>query len=256
MTVASETRVAPDDDAAQDDEPLLWQRARDLGDADARRRLIDRHLPYARVIAAMLYAQRHHDEVGFDDYLQFARLGLLEAFERFDPARGVRFRSFAGWRMRGAVLDGLGRLTERQSQIDERRRIVRERMESLTSGAGRPAGGDDLFRMLAEVGMGVAIGCMLEGTGLFRDDAAHDGADTVYAAVELQRLRDRLRSSIDMLPTTERQVIGLHYLHGVPFEAIAARLELTRGRVAQIHHCGLARLRSWIPAASIPDRWL
>lgn len=253
----SETVVAPDDDAARDDEPLLWRRARDLGDADARRQLIDRHLPYARVIAAMLYAQRHHDEVGFDDYLQFARLGLLEAFERFDPTRGVRFRSFAGWRMRGAVLDGLGRLTERQSQIDERRRIVRERMESLTDGAGRPKGGDDLFRVLAEVGMGIAIGCMLEGTGLFRSDtAAHDGPDTVYAAVELHRLRERLRSLIDMLPTAERQVIGLHYLHGVPFEAIAARLELTRGRIAQIHHGGLARLRTWISPAAVPDRWL
>jgi len=66
----------------------LWQRWRSGGDAEARAALLERHLPYAQVIAATAYRQRGHDAVEFDDYVQFARVGLLAASRGHQP-RGL-----------------------------------------------------------------------------------------------------------------------------------------------------------------------
>src|SRR5215217_267187 len=99
------------------DESVLWQRWRESHDGEAREALLTLHMPYARTIAAVLYGKRVNDGVEFGDYHQLAAVGLLEAMDRFDPARGVQFRTFASRRMQGAVLSGLERLTEKQQQI-------------------------------------------------------------------------------------------------------------------------------------------
>ena len=116
----------------------LWRRYKADGDAAARAALLACHLPYARVVAAMTYARRYNDEVEFGDYLQFASIGLLEAFERYDPSRGVQFRTFASRRMHGAILNGIEGLTEKLQQIAARQRIRRERLDDLKDSATAP----------------------------------------------------------------------------------------------------------------------
>ena len=85
--------------AFADDTLPLWQLWRDHGDIDARQQLITYYLPYARMMAAMLYGRRTHDEVEFADYLQFARVGLVEAVDRYDPTQGAQFKTFAAKRV-------------------------------------------------------------------------------------------------------------------------------------------------------------
>src|SRR5207247_5117094 len=96
------------------EEAALWRQLRATSDAQAREKLLALHLPYARTLAATFYARRFHDEIEFGDYLQFASVGLLEALDRYDPGRGVQFRTFAARRMQGAILNGLEKLTEKQ----------------------------------------------------------------------------------------------------------------------------------------------
>ena len=109
----------------------LWQLWREDGDEQARLRLLDIHLPYARVVAASYYAKRLHDEIEFGDYLQLASLGLIEALGRFDPGFGVQFKTFAARRMHGALLDGIERLTEKQQQIAARLRLEVQRRAAI-----------------------------------------------------------------------------------------------------------------------------
>ena len=104
---ASDVPAASQTEGASFWERALWQRWRGDRDEQARQRLLDLHLPYARVVAASYYAKRFHDEIEFGDYLQLASLGLVEALGRFDPGFGVQFRTFAARRMHGAILDSL-----------------------------------------------------------------------------------------------------------------------------------------------------
>lgn len=233
--------------ASPADEMVLWQRLRAAGDEDARRQLLTLHLPYARVVAATYYARRYHDEIEFGDYLQYASVGLLEALDRFDPARGAQFRTFAARRMHGAILNGIERLTEKQQQIAARQRLKADRTESVrmlaeAAGSSAPRTPEQLFRYVAEAGIGLALAWLLDGTGMM-DDPQRAEDLPFYRSTELRQLRQRLLQLVEQLPEQERVVVRSHYLQEMRFDEIAQMLHLTKGRISQIHKQALLRLR-------------
>lgn len=270
---ASSTRPAATDLAGDaispaDDEALHWLRWRESKDTTAREALIARHLAYARTVAATYYGRRIHDEIEFGDYLQYARIGLLEAMDRFDPAHGVQFRTFAARRMHGAILDGIERLSEKQQQIAVRQRLKKERVQAVKDAAAAEAspsgsarrdaqgrGADDLFRYLADVGIGLAICRLLEGTGMVDVESSAENAmpEQRYEAVELAQLHRRTLELMADLSPQQRTVIRYHYLQEHSFEEIASMMTVTRSRVSQIHRQGLAALRALLSAVPSCD---
>ena len=230
------------------EEQALWRSLRANSDPNARDRLITLHMPYARIVAATYYSRRFHDEIEFGDYLQYASIGLLEALERFDPDRGAQFRTFAARRMHGAILDGIERLSEKQQQISAGQRLRAERVQAAKQMAsGDPAllAGDKLCTYVAEVGLGLALAWLLEGTAMVE---VSERAEAVpfYRQVEMRQVRARLVQAVDALPTQERMVIRSHYLQDIPFDEVAATLKLTKGRISQIHKQALLRLRACV----------
>lgn len=227
-------------------EALLWERFRAQGDMAAREELVCLHLSYARIMAATFYARRYHDEISFADYLQLACVGLLESIDRFDPAHGVQFRTFASRRVQGAILNGLEHETEKQQQIAARKRLQAQRLESAKAMAADKAASkepDQLLAYLAEVGLGLALSWMLEGTGMVESGAEPSETLPFYRSVELQQLRRRIADLVHSLPAQQAQVVRYHYMQGLPFEEIATTLALTKGRISQIHKQALTTLR-------------
>ena len=231
------------------EEVTLWRQLRSDCDAGARDKLLALHLPYARIVAATYFARRFNDEIEFGDYLQYASIGLLEALERFDPDRGAQFRTFAARRMHGAILNGIERFTEKQQQISARQRLRAERLEAAkqqaqqaTGGTAGRLGGEKLCAYVAEVGIGLALAWLLEGTAMV-DCAERAEALPFYRNAEIRQLRERLVQAVDALPPQERTVVRHHYLQEVAFDQIALGLGVTKGRVSQIHRQALLRLR-------------
>jgi RNA polymerase sigma factor for flagellar operon FliA len=216
-----------------------WVRLIAQRDGSARERLIERHLPVAQKVAAVLYSSRVDDSVEFDDYLQYARIGLLEAIDRYDPARAVSFATFASHRVRGAILNGIDRSTELALQGAERRRLRRERLRSLKDEAA--ASSDDGFVRMVDLTLSLAIGYLLEESGTLRPEPPA-ATNEPYRSLEMKRLRDRIGLLVAALPERERAVIRHHYYEHKEFVAIAELLEVSRGRVAQLHARALKRL--------------
>src|SRR5205085_9215566 len=185
--------------------------------ASARAALLKMHLPYARILAAHFYSRRFTDDVEFGDFLQFASIGLLEALERYDPGRGVQFRTFAARRMQGAVLNGLERCTEKHQQIAARQRLRSERLQEVKALAGAdasgaaPHGAEQLVRFVSEMGIGLALCWMLEGTGMVETPEAST-SNPFYRSVALAQLRQRLLQAVDALPVQQKTVVRSHYL--------------------------------------------
>jgi len=261
---------AVDVHGAEEEIHACWTRWREAGDTVARDRLVLHYLPYARMMAATLYGRRTHDDVEFDDYLQLARVGLLEAVERFDPEQGVQFRTFASKRVHGAVLNGLVRLTEKNQQISVGLRLRQESMEATKQAAAEAAQdgtkGDSvgprspgtLFRYLAEVGIGLALGILLEDTGMVDTDAfvephAPSPEVSYFRKTEMRQLSTLLRGLVGRLPEQQKQVIGYHYIQEIPFDEIAATMGVTRGRISQLHRQGLLKLRKLLDGDSRVD---
>ena len=242
----------------------LWIRWKKEHDEAAREQLICHYLPYAKMVAAAVYGRRTHNDVEFADYLQLARVGLLEAVDRFEPGRGAQFKTFAAKRVQGSVLNGLTRFTEKNQQISVNMRLRQERIEAVKEAAAEDGAGDEpagaaaspaprsadkLFKYLAEVGIGLALGVLLEDTGMV-DAEAFDGNThapspevSYFRKTEILQLRTVLRDLVSQLSDQQKSVIRQHYLQEVPFDEIATLMGVTRGRVSQLHRQGLLRLR-------------
>jgi RNA polymerase sigma factor for flagellar operon FliA len=224
----------------------LWQSYVASRDGNLRERLVEAYLPYARIIAATLYAGRHHDEFEFNEYMQFAVVGLMESIDRFDPERGAQFKTYASPRMKGAILNGIERLSEKQQQISFRQRIMAERVASLKpESKPDPASFEQLFSCLADVGAGLALGYLLDGSGMI-DTGERSAVASQYDRLDMKQLQQRIRRLLITLPEMEQRVIRYHYLQNMPFHEIAARCAVTKGRISQVHRNALELLATEI----------
>lgn len=224
----------------QDDEQAVWRRfVRDRDPLD-REALIARHADCARMHAARLYADRQVREIEFEEFHQYALLGLMEAIDRYDPEKGAGFRSYAAHRICGAILDGIEKHCERQQQITARSRIREERFQELLEEV--TAAEQDPFLRLVELAIGTAIGYMLEDSRMYQAEE-HVYEHNVYRSRELKDLARALEGLVATLPAQEQAVIRYHYLQHIRFDEIAATMGLSKGRISQLHHRALRRMR-------------
>lgn len=221
----------------------VWAALQREDSSAAREAIFLHYLPYAQAIAASIFSGRYSRDVEFQDFQQLAYIGLLDAMERFNPALGISFKTFCTPRVTGSVLDGIKRLSDAQEQISLKRRLQRDRLSSLKDSTRSRK----LTETLSDLAVGLTIGHMLEGTGMFangEEAIRHDG----YEAVAWHQTCTALRQAVQMLPADMAKVIRYHYFHSLPFEQIAGILGLSKGRISQIHRAGLGLLREKIPS--------
>lgn len=230
------------------DEQSLWDASRD-GSVAAREQLFALYLPFARGLAGRQFRGRRGADLEFEDFLQLACAGLLEAMDRFDPALGVPFRGFATRRINGSMIDGLAKLSEVREQIGFRQRVRRERARGLAPEDAASLSDTEAMEALAEMAVGLALGFMLEGTGLYQDGENAVVQPTAYDSLAWKDLVERLTGELARLPERERTILRLHYLDDVSFDQIAGLLRLSKGRISQVHKAALALLRKRISGA-------
>lgn len=248
MTAREQTAAAEAPEPQPAGEAALWGRLRENGSAAAREQLFAAHLPFARKIARQQQLDRSNGDIDLQDLYQLACAGLLEAIDRFDPAFGVPFRGYAARRIRGSVLDGIARMSEVREQISFRQRMRRERLRSLTEdgAANLPVAG--ALQALANLAVGLALGFMLEGTGLFRGNE-EDPCPTAYQSLAWKDMLRRVTDELETLPEREQTILRRHYLDGLEFERIADLLGLSKGRISQLHKAALHSLRKRLARA-------
>lgn len=249
MTLGDAAAAPPGADPDEAD-AALWRAARDGGRPAAREALFAAHAPFARMIAGRHFRDRRSGDIEFADLSQLAFTGLLEAIDQFDPAHGVPFRRYAGRRISGAIVDGLAKMSEVRQQISTRNRMRAERARSLCEIDVRKATGAEAMAALIETAVGLALGFMLEGTGLYV--AAQDERESTANAYEHLAWKETVQlitAEVAKLPEREREIIRRHYLDGLNFEQIADLLGVSKGRASQLHKVAIDLLRKRLKRA-------
>ena len=218
-----------------------------------REELVLEHAGLVKRIACHL-AARLPVSVELDDLLQAGMIGLLEAASTFDPARGARFDTWAGIRIRGAMLDELRKGDWAPRSVHRKLRQVGDAMQRLEARLGRPAEGREVAAVL---GLSLdeyhAILRDAAGCRLFSFDDAQDGdlpavagagPDSPEGELERSRFRKRLADAIARLPEREQLVLSLYYEQELNLKETGAVLGVSESRVCQIHGQALLRLRS------------
>jgi RNA polymerase sigma factor for flagellar operon FliA len=222
------------------DEDALWSAFVAQRRHDQREALARFYLPFAKQLAAKLYAGRTVAEVEFADYYQHAVIGLLEAIDRYDSTIGCGFKSYAQHRIRGAVLTAAEKLTERSEQIAFKREVARERAYSLKTIIA-DADRRDAFEEMVDVAIGLAIGFLLQDSGMYRREEG--AALDYYGSDELVAAAERMQEMLAVLTPGERAVVEYHYIEEMRFTVIADILKVTRGRISQLHASAIQKLR-------------
>jgi RNA polymerase sigma factor for flagellar operon FliA len=232
----------------QDTEAALWRAFRADPAGPARERLFTLHAGFARSIAHRHHRDRSFGDLDVEDIRQLAFAGLLEAIDRFDPDRGVPFRGFASHRISGSIRDGLARMSEMREQLSWRQRLRRERVRSLAAENPESLSTADALAALADLAVGLAIGFMLEGTGMVTP--AEEGGEqdrapqvTAYDSAAWKELVGRLQAELGALPEREQAILRHHYVDGIAFEHLAVLLGVSKARVSQLHRAALETLR-------------
>lgn len=225
-----------------DGEDELWKKFIQQRDDAARHALINHYLPLARKISAILFSRRPGNDLEFADYMQCAVLGLIEAVDKYDPTKNASFPTYASYRIRGSILNGIEKTNERTAQHNFRKRVRRERLESL-AGTISNKSNSDLFIEMVDVAVGLALGYMLEDSGMYHHDDNVTHQQDPYSCLEMSRIRERFQMVVEALPEKEQLVIKYHYYQNMSFTVVADVLGLTKGRVSQIHSRALILLR-------------
>lgn len=239
----------------RDMERELWLSFNADPSMSCQEKLVAHYLPYVRSVAARYYAKRGGLEAEFCDYMQLAVVGLLESIKRYDSGASVGFISFAQHRIEGSILNGLPKLSEQHAQIDFHKRLARDRVSSILGSERVKSSSDSLLDEMVSLTVSLGIGFMLDGSGLYRASEASQASEECdgYTFTLLKERKEMLQQQLEQLPAKERYVLRYHYLFGFGFDEIAVQLDLTKGRVSQLHRKALQQLREMSKRADVLD---
>ena len=219
--------------------------------------LIEKHLDLVQAIARKV-KKSVGATIEIDDLVGYGSKGLVEAAERFDPRHGVAFSTFAYYRIRGAMYDGL-RSMGWYSRADYARYRAEERAnEYLRSqadrdGAARADGAppaSDPEAVLSEVKEILAGVATIHITSLEAASAvADEGRPAPDVAVEGQRMAARVREAVARLPEKERRLMELYYFADKNLEEAGAELGLSKSWACRLHARAVEQLRAAIEDA-------
>lgn len=213
-----------------------------------RAQLVEKYGQYVRSLANAVRKQ-FNARLDMEDLVSYGTVGLFEAAERFDPKMGANFLTFAHYRIKGAIFDGLRRMGTLKGP-DQRALYLSERNSSyLSSASARDTGGprtfaDDVREVESAVTSLAAIfACSLEGQeGLqIRDEGL--GPEE---RLEQAELRERVKVAIERLPENERRLLLAYYYEGKTLEEAGATIGQSKSWSSRLHARAIERLKDFL----------
>lgn len=224
-------------------EVALWNCYWNRPDKESLTALTEYFQPYIRLVTKRMYKRYGFNEVDFDDFYQNACLGLMEAIPRYRTDFGVDFLSYASFRVRGAILNGIRYTTEKANFYSYQQSLNKERGESLTQEtlSTTQSGTERLESIIIQLAYSYILDSLPEYTEQDFQEREHN--KNPYKIHAVNQIRRRLINKIATLDDPEKNVIELHYFGQFKFDDIAELLGVTKGRISQIHKAALERLR-------------
>jgi RNA polymerase sigma factor for flagellar operon FliA len=222
-----------------------------------REQLILEHLPIVRFIARRIHA-RLPQHVLIEDLYSAGVVGLLDAVEKFDASRENRFRTYAQFRIRGAILDSLRALDWGPRDLRQKGREIAQVIQVLTAKYGRPPSELEIsqglnmdlaaYQQLQRELRGLGIGTLHSGRFLDSGEeqlvylSSPPEGDPLFRYLSAE-MREGLAAAILKLPDRERLVMTLYYYEESTMKEIGLILGVLESRVSQIHTSAVLHLR-------------
>ncbi|HPF70547.1 MAG TPA: FliA/WhiG family RNA polymerase sigma factor [Candidatus Krumholzibacteria bacterium] len=239
----------------------VWERVHGKDADDARRELVNIYARIVKYVAGRMAIGLPH-YVEFNDLVSAGLLGLIQAVDKFDHTRGIKFETFAIPRIRGSILDELRSQDWFPRSLRRKAKQLEEAYATLEARLGRPATDAEVAReldipldefdgMIGEVSIATIMSLDAEtgdddnatSLGEYLPDPATEDVEAVLAR---QEMKDLIGKRMGELPEKEQLVLVLYYYEELTLKEIGEILDVTESRVCQIHTKAILRLKSKI----------
>lgn len=181
--------------------------------------------------------------VDLDDLIAYGQVGLAEAAREFDPAQGVQFTTFAYYRVRGAIYDGVSKMSWTSRARYKRHRYEQMANEALQAehlSSGTEPSLEQQARWFRNVSEKLAVVYLASGgdderTGGARESALEDPCASPSAMVAGREISEKLRQTVDQLPPAERRLIRSIYFEGATLQQAADQLGISKSWASRMH---------------------
>ncbi|KRE83164.1 RNA polymerase subunit sigma [Paenibacillus sp. Soil766] len=235
----------------------LWKQWKEQGVIAARQALIENYLPLVEYVSGRL-AIGLPKSVSKDDLSSFGVMGLIDAVEKFDYARGLQFETYASWRIRGSIIDGLRQGDWVPRSVREKAKKVEDAYQKLEQQYLRTVTDSeistylqiteqDFQQMLQDIS--VTTICSIDDP--IREEESEtrlslivdEKAKNPESQVNEFYLKESLAKAIDRLTEKERTVVSLFYFEELSLSEIAEVMCLSPSRISQLHSKAILRLK-------------
>ncbi|MDP8221948.1 MAG: FliA/WhiG family RNA polymerase sigma factor [Candidatus Lernaella stagnicola] len=226
-----------------------------------RDRLIRKYTSLVRLVANRMI-RKLPSQIDLNDLINTGVLGLIDAIDKFDPSRDIKFETYAEFRIRGAILDDLRSLDWVPRSIRQKIHQLQRAVEQFEAKNKRAASNEELAEEMGvpldelqdllskasgvslisfeDLGYNTATGQRRNTLEYFKEPHA----ENLISLLNLRDVRELLAEAIDELPKNERFVISMYYFDELTMKEIGLVLGITESRVSQIHNKAVIRLKT------------
>lgn len=232
----------------------LWKTYKETNDRVAKEQLIVEYVELVKIIAGRLYVNYNHN-VEYDDLVSYGIIGLIDAIEKFDIEKNVKFETYANIRIRGAIVDQIRSLDWIPRSTRQKYKKVESAIEKLQNSYG-----DQLTDDLLADELGISKGELYKTLNEISNLAVLSLEDTVnetgtmdirsenvemdpQASLDTKETELILKEEIEKLPEKERLVISLYYYEELTYKEIAAVMGISESRISQLHSKAITKLK-------------
>lgn len=235
----------------------LWEDYAKFRTADMREKLILEYAPLVKIVAGRLSMYLGYN-VEYEDLVSYGIFGLIDAIDKFDVSKEVKFETYASLRIRGAILDQIRKMDWIPRTIRQRQRQIDTAMKELEQKNGRPPTDAELAahmgisqdefaewqNQVKEDNM-ISLNEYLEqGNDISSEKGMGSGFGAPEGVVERSELKEMLEKALEILTEKEKKVILLYYYEELTLKEISRVLEVSESRVSQLHTRALQKMKT------------
>ena len=236
----------------------LWDEYVKTKSAEAREKIIIEYAPLVKVVAGRLSMYLGYN-VEYEDLVGYGVFGLIDAIDKYDLCKEVKFETYASLRIRGAILDQIRKMDWIPRTIRQRQKKIDIAIREIEAAEGRPATDDEIAAVLGITGdeyldwqgqmkvTGVISlnEFMEQGSEVPVETGKHSGQfDSPETIIERDELKKMLMESLELLTEKEKKVILFYYYEELTLKEISSILEVSESRVSQLHTRALQKMKT------------
>lgn len=238
------------------DREKLWGDYQKNPSPSLREKLITEYAPLVKVVAGRLSMYLGYN-VEYEDLVSYGIFGLIDAIDKFDPSKDVKFETYASLRIRGSILDQIRKMDWIPRTVRQKQKKIEEAVKRIETQTGRNASDEEVARELgiAETELNEWQSQLKVTNVVSLNEFVEQGGEPVMDAgnnshfaqpeesIQEEELKKVLGETMELLTEKERRVILLYYYEDLTLKEISNILEVSESRVSQLHTKALLKMR-------------